>query len=66
MEYRNRTSQTVINTLVYESKNSVASTGRAFFAVNLCTVAEYQLNLMKTMAILMRYNGSTKGNHALT
>ena len=44
MEYRNRTLQTIINTFVYENKNSVASTGRALLAVNLCTVVEYRLN----------------------
>ena len=64
-EYRNKTLQTVIEIFVNENKKSVASTGKAFRAVSFFTVAEYRLNIINMVAMLMREKGSTKCNHAL-
>jgi len=64
VEYRNRAVQTETNIFVYDSKNNVASTGRAFLAVNFCTIAEYRLSMIKIVAIIMRNNGTNKSSHA--
>jgi len=54
MEYQNKTLQTVSKILVYENKINVESTGKALCAVSLCTLAEYRLNTINKIAIMIK------------
>ena len=48
------TLDTVRRIIVYDKRNSVASTGRALRTVSLCTVEKYLLAMTKHIAIKIR------------